>query len=89
MQAGDDARPTGEKVMTVVEWQLSHTLPGVILALREAPAPRKQGRACTESSFELNDRQLEEVLSDLPDTQPPYAPEPDVFAGEESSLCFL
>jgi hypothetical protein len=89
MQAGDDARPTGEKAMTVVEWQISHTLPGVILALLEAPAPRKHARAYTESSFELTDRQLEEVLSDLPDTQPPYAPEPEDVVAEESSLCFL
>ena len=57
--------------MTVVEWQISHTLPGMILALLEAPAPRKHARVYTESSFELHDRQLEEVLSDLPDTQPP------------------
>jgi len=89
MQAGDDARPTGEKVMTVVEWQLSHTLPGVILALLEAPAPRKHARVYTESSLELTDRQLEEMLSDLPDRQPPHAPGPEDVAAEESSLCFL
>jgi len=89
MQAGDDARPTGEKAMTVVEWQLSHTLPGVILALLEAPAPRKHARAHTESSLELTDRQLEEVLSDLPHMQPPYSPEPEDVLAEESPLCFL
>ncbi len=89
MQARDDARPTGEKAMTVVEWQISHTLPGVILALLESPAPRKHARAYTETSFELPDRQLEEVLSDLPHTQPPLAHEPEDDGVEEGSLCFL
>ena len=89
MQAREDAQPTGEKAMTVVEWQISHTLPSMILALLEAPAPRKHARAYTESSLELNDRQLEDVLSDLPDTRPPCALEPEDVAAEESSLCFL
>ena len=89
MQARDDARPTGEKAMTVVEWQISHTLPSLILALLETPAPRKHARVYTESSFELTDRQLEEVLSELPDMQPPHAPEPEDVVAEGSSLCFL
>ncbi len=75
--------------MTVVEWQISHTLPSMILALLETPAPRKHARVCAESSFELHDRQLEEVLSDLPDTQPPITSGRDEPVVEESSLCFL
>ena len=75
--------------MTVVEWQISHTLPSMILALLEAPAPRQHARVYTESSFELNDRQLEDVLSGLPAEQSPDAPEPEDVVAEESSLCFL
>jgi hypothetical protein len=89
MQVRDDARPTGEKAMTVVEWQISHTLPSMILAQLETPAPRRHARVYAESSFELTDRQLENVVSDLPATQPPIAPEPDEPVAEESSLCFL